>query len=382
MPTESRPPMPTRFSWETSAEDVNIPQAQEELPEVPAVPTVPATSTYQEPYQEQITQIPNKAADEGTATERSTHIEETPYSQTATLDYDKELGAQGLRSPVSEASDDAHNGRDAALLAGGAATTMALHSHSQQTTPAQNERRLSLAEEKDPQLARVSSYPVSPTPPEEDHPSRSPQAYFSPPTGQHAPSAAPSSVSPINSPTKTQFSPTSRILAFKEIASMKNSHQRIQTFDETRHRFAAMDSGLTDWISALKAQHPEHAHATGSWGGAGFPAPNASARSKYSKATGQVLPPLQQPYYQQYLNASPTTPGTPVSRPGPAVPSGSQQGFSPAGSKMTSQQVQAKGKELLHTAGIFGGKAGKAGKGLLAKGKNKLRGSGTGDKVD
>jgi hypothetical protein len=43
--------------------------------------------------------------------------------------------------------------------------------------------------------------------------------------------------------------------------------------------------------------------------------------------------------------------------------------------------VQAKGKEFLHTAGIFGGKAGKAGKGLLAKGKNKFRGSG-GDKVD
>jgi hypothetical protein len=186
----------------------------------------------------------------------------------------------------------------------------------------------------------------------------------------------------MNSPIKTQFSPTSRILAFKEIAAMKNPHQRIQTFDETRQRFAAMDSGLIDWMSALKAQHPEHAHATGSWSGAAFLAPTGSARSKYPKATGQALPPLQQPYYQQYLNASPTTPGTPVSRPGPSIPSGSQQGFSPAGGKLTGQQVQAKGKELLHTAGIFGGKAGKAGKGLLAKGKNKLRGSGAGDKVD
>jgi hypothetical protein len=59
----------------------------------------------------------------------------------------------------------------------------------------------------------------------------------------------------------------------------------------------------------------------------------------------------------------------------------SQQGFSPGGAKITSQQVQAKGKEFLHTAGVFGGKAGKAGKGLLAKGKSRLRGAG-GDKVD
>ena len=375
MANESRPPMPTRFSWETSGEDVNLAQRQEIVPEVPAIP----------PHREQYrpTEAPIISMDEGITPEPSSHKEEAPYSQPATLDYDKELGAQGLGSPVSEASNEDHNGRDTALLAGGAAlaggaVAATAHSHSQPTPSPQHERKLSLAEEKDP---RISSYPVSPTPPEEDHPSRSPQAYISGPSTEQppAPSAAPSSVSPITSPIKTQFSPAARILAFKEIAAIKNPHQRIQTFDETRHRFANMDSGLIDWMSALRAQYPEHAHATGSFNGAAFSAPNGSARSK---ATGQALPPLQQPYYQQYLNASPTTPGTPVSRPGPSIPSGSQQGFSPAAGKLTSQQVQSKGKELLHTAGVFGGKAGKAGKGLFAKGKNKLRGSGAGDKVD
>jgi hypothetical protein len=398
MATESRPSIPHRFSWETSTEDVSPSQSREAAPEVPAIPM------RQEPYQQQAAEGPMKVMDEGLATGPSSHAADAPYSQSnshaadipysqpATLDYDKELGAQGLRSPISEASDDDHDhaGRDAALLAGGAAlggaaTAASVHSYSIQTPQQsqQPQRRLSLAEEKD---ARVSSYPVSPTPPEEEHPSRSPQAYFSgPSTEQPAASAAPSSVSPINSPIKTQFSPTSRILAFKEIAAIKNPHQRIQTYDETRQRFAAIDSGLIDWMANLRAQHPEHATATASFSGAAFPVPNGSARSKYSKATGQSLPPLQQPYYQQYLNASPTTPGTPVSRPGPSIPSGpsgSQQGFSPAGGKSTGQQVQAKGKELLHSAGIFGGKAGKAGKGLLAKGKNKLRGSGAGDKVD
>jgi hypothetical protein len=42
--------------------------------------------------------------------------------------------------------------------------------------------------------------------------------------------------------------------------------------------------------------------------------------------------------------------------------------------------MQAKSKELLHTAGIFGGRASKAGKGLLAKGKSRFKGSG--DKVE
>jgi hypothetical protein len=378
---ETRPPMPHRFSWETSAEDVSLARSQEEVPEVPTIPT------HQEPYHDGPSEVAAATANEAVPAESSTRSPQEPYSQHGNMDYDKELGAQGLASPVSEPSDDGHIGRDAALLAGGAAlggaaAAVAVQSYSAQSPQhaQQSQRRLSLAEEKDP---RVSSYPVSPTPPEDEHPSRSPQAHFSGlSTEQPLHYAGPRSVSPIHPPVKTQFPPASRILAFKEIAAIKDPHERIQTFDEMRHRFANMDSGLFDWMTTLKAQHPEHANATGSWSGAAFAAPTGSARSKYSKATGQALPPLQQPYYQQYLNASPTTPGTPVSRPGPSTPSGSQQGFSPAGGKLTSQQVQAQGKELLHKAGIFGGKAGKAGKGLLAKGKNKLRGSGAGDKVD
>jgi hypothetical protein len=132
-------------------------------------------------------------------------------------------------------------------------------------------------------------------------------------------------------------------------------------------------------MATLKAQHPEHSNATGSYAGLGG-VPGGSARSKFAKANAPGAQPLQQPYYQQYLNASsPTNPSTPVSKPGPNLPAAyQQQGFSPA----SGGKVQAKGKEFLHTAGIFGGKAGKAGKGLLAKGKNKLRGAGSGDKVD
>lgn len=156
-------------------------------------------------------------------------------------------------------------------------------------------------------------------------------------------------------------------------------------FNETRQQFATMDSGLSDWIQQIQTQFPEeHGSAGGAWSGPGGAIPGGSTRSKFAKTAGGVAP-MQQPYYQQYLNASsPPTPSTPTSgvKPGSGVPTGSQQGFSSTGNKITTQQVQAKGKELLHTAGIFGGKAGKAGKGLLAKGKNKLRAAGGGDKVD
>ncbi|KIN07729.1 hypothetical protein OIDMADRAFT_16292, partial [Oidiodendron maius Zn] len=137
-----------------------------------------------------------------------------------------------------------------------------------------------------------------------------------------------------------------------------------------------MDSGLSNWMETLKSQFPEHASVSGSYAASRTSVPSGSAPSKYA---GNI--PGQQPYYQQYLDAnSPAVSGAPAARPGSAAQSSSQQGFSPAsGSKISTQQVQAKGKELLHSAGIFGGKAGKAGKGLLAKGKSRLRGGG--DKV-
>jgi len=283
------------------------------------------------------------------------------------------------------ASTDHHLGRDAALLAGGTAVAgTAIAARGPQSPPGHGEHRLSLAEEKDA-LVSSSSYPVSPTPPEEEHPANSPTPYFSPSATQSS-RAPPSAVPPVGSPVKAQLSPPpTKPLEFRQIIAMQSPQQRIQSFDQTRHRWANMESGLTDWVLKLQAQYPEHANASSSWAGSRMSAPSGSSRSKFAKNSGGGAPPLQEPYYRQYLNASPTTPSTPTRPgpgPGPSLQSGSQQGFSSAGNKLSSQQVQAKGKELLHSAGIFGGKAGKAGKGLLAKGKNKLRGAGGGDKVD
>ncbi|KAK0111825.1 hypothetical protein ONS96_001093 [Cadophora gregata f. sp. sojae] len=351
-----RPALQSRFSWEQSTEDVNAGLNRDQgylATEISAIG--PAAS-------------------------------ELPGS-VVPVQEEKEVAPQSPEpKTINDPVEDHHGTRDAALIAGGAALIGGAAAVTYSDKPEEKSRRLSLAEEKDP---RVSSNPVSPTPPEDEHPSRSPQHQFptSPEAYQHSP-APPSTVSPVTSSVHPfPAPPPGRLLAFREIVAMKSPQERIKTFDETRYRFATMDSGLNDWISKLQGQFPdEHGGVTGSWGNSRSSMPSGSARGKFTKAaaSGQAAP-LQQPYYQQYLNASsPPAPSTPVSggpRPAPSMPSGSQQGFSSAGSKITTHQVQAKGKELLHTAGIFGGKAGKAGKGLLAKGKNKLRAAGGGDKT-
>jgi len=348
-----RPTIQQRFSWEQSNESVPLEASGETNANTGANPDVASAG-------------PTEPA----------AIQQEP------LMSDPVITAAPPNTSVKSESrpSSAHPGADAALLAEGAVAATGAAAVYAHNSLEPKSRRLSLAEEKDPQVA---SYAISPTRPEDEHPSRLPQAYAPLATDQNA--SAPSTVSPVavNSPMNKQMPQTGNLMKFSQIMAIKSTQQRIQTYDEHRAQFAAMESGLTNWISTLKSQQPEHADATGSWGGSGYNVPSGSARAKFGKPSGPGAPPVQQPYYQQYLNASsPNAPATPVSRPGQGIPANaSQQGFSPGGAKITSQQVQAKGKEFLHTAGVFGGKAGKAGKGLLAKGKSRLRGAG-GDKVD
>ncbi|TAQ87313.1 hypothetical protein B7494_g4365 [Chlorociboria aeruginascens] len=315
-----RPQLQKRFSWEQSSENVSVSQALDDSTLSTDISARDASSTVQSQVSEPAQQL-------------------SPLVESQNLDSDsaKEI----VQNSAKRIPSDEQVTRDAAVLAGSSAlgtAAAATDIHSQET-PSYSQEQPSLLEEKN--LASTAS---------------------------------------ITTPSKRPFSATTKLMPFKEIAAIKSTAQRIQTYDETRHRFATMDSGLADWIARLQADHEEYANATGSYGASRPSVPTLSARSKFSaKLTGGVPPPSQQPYYQQYLNASsPTNTSPPISRPGQGMTTGSQQGFSLAGNKVTTQQVQAKGKELLHSAGIFGGKAGKAGKGLLAKGKNKLRERGIG----
>lgn len=369
--TGLQPPRPTlqnRFSWEKSTEDVSVAHP-------PSHPSVAPTSTSASVSELPAQEVPIRSELDASPPERETSL------QPSSSPYD--TGEYPVQAQPGASARDAGilAGAGAAAVGGVAAVTYA---HNQSS---QHQRRLSLAEEKDPTIS-TSSYPVSPTPPEDEHPARSPKPYLPLSTDSHTP-APPSTVSPVDTPIQQHFSPvTKKLISFKEITAISSPQQRIQTFNDTRQYWASIDPGLSDWMMRLQGQYPEHAGATAAWGNSRAGMPVGSARSKFGKSSAAAQP-LQQPYYQQYLNASSptaTSPSTPTKAgpgPGPSFNQPiAQLGPAPSGNKMSTHQVQAKGKEFLHTAGIFGGKAGKAGKGLLAKGKNKLRAAGGGDKVD
>ncbi|SCO87248.1 uncharacterized protein FRV6_11375 [Fusarium oxysporum] len=149
---------------------------------------------------------------------------------------------------------------------------------------------------------------------------------------------------------------------WRDIMSLATPVQRTLKFEAGLATHQAWESGLENWLSNLMTEHPEYANGTSSFSGAGVPT------SQKGHASGPSLSHNQQPYYQQYLNASSPTTGPPPgrSRLGGSVPSGT------SGFGNSSNQIGTKGKELMQSAG-------KMGKGLFSKGKSKLRG--TGDKV-
>lgn len=199
------------------------------------------------------------------------------------------------------------------------------------------ESRLSLADEK--ALAETSSTSlVAPSPPPEAHPALS---------------------DPASSP-----KPNQPVMTFREIMDLGATQDRIKKFNEARVSFATSDVGLHQWLVTLQSEHPEH-----------LPRSTAANGTQgdglvTGGATGPQ-PTVQQPYYQQYLNASSPSSQSPTSRSriaGLSIPSAG--GSSSFGH--SSNQIGTKSKDLLQSAG-------KMGKGLLSKGKNKFRGSG--DKV-
>lgn len=179
-----------------------------------------------------------------------------------------------------------------------------------------------------------------------------------------------------------------KIPAFREILALKEPSERIRAYNQTREQFANLNTGLAHWLAITSSDLPEHADLLSSQG---QPAPISQSHkpSPSRSKLGALLPTgtqsSQQPYYQQYLNATPQSSAPDGRVIGGAIGGGVSQGFSPSGGsggKMSSQQVQAKSKELLHTAGVFGGKANVAAKGLFSKGKSKLKSSGGTEKVD
>lgn len=150
-----------------------------------------------------------------------------------------------------------------------------------------------------------------------------------------------------------------QLKSFREILNITVPAERIRAFDHTRDQFAALNTGLNHWLEITIHDHPEHADLVQA-------SQTLSADFPRSSPTSRRFPKLT-----SLGNLTSKDEGTPASAGHNRRPSGH------IGTIVNRQNV---GKDLLHTAGTFGGKAGEAAKGLFAKGRSKFRPSG--DKVD
>jgi hypothetical protein len=135
------------------------------------------------------------------------------------------------------------------------------------------------------------------------------------------------------------------MISFRNIMEMPLPAERIKHYNEARWHFSALNTGLQEWLETMMSRHPEH------------------ARDLLSP-----LGPAQQGTQGTPQNAHGAGQGgwTPAHLHIPHMPPQLQHGLSGLGH--SSGQVGTKSKELFLAAG-------KAGKGLFSKGRNKLRGT-------
>ncbi|PGH03664.1 hypothetical protein GX51_03928 [Blastomyces parvus] len=203
------------------------------------------------------------------------------------------------------------------------------------------------------------------------------QPHDNPPTQSASAGDAPGTPPEPQSATQPPAVQDHKLLGFRQIMAIEKPSEKIKTFERTRKQFAEMDTGLSSWVNATATSNPDHADLAQRNGllppGTTFAHRPNPSRNKFPKLTSLGSLSLQ----TSHNEGSPTTP--PTTAGGHTRHASSANQFS---TKINTQQVQAKGKDLLHSAGVLGGKAGGAAKGFFAKGRSKFRNSTSTDKVN
>jgi len=137
--------------------------------------------------------------------------------------------------------------------------------------------------------------------------------------------------------------PAEDSMGFRNIMEMPLPAERIKHYNEARWQFSAVNTGLVEWLETMTSKNPEHAKDVLPYPALGQPsAQGGAAQSAYGTGQGGWAPP--------HIH----------------IPPQLQQGLSGLGH--SGDRVGTKSKELFMAAG-------KAGKGLFSKGRNKLRGT-------
>lgn len=249
-----------------------------------------------------------------------------------------------------------------------------------------------------PPASRDNHSPLDPLPTDRDYGNQTAavgfqnlpqlQATFADEPDRNVKAAPPYNFESITPSSPVASNPQAKVASFRDILALQTPAERIRAFNETREQLANIDRGLSHWLVVKTNEMPEHASSASVTDQA-----SPIAAGQKPSAFKKKLPGIrssgaqqaQQPYYQQYLNATPQASGSEANTGQLASGSNSSQSLPPGGGtsgKLSSQQVQAKGKDFLHSAGVLGGKANVAAKGFFSKGRSKLRGSTGVDKVD
>jgi hypothetical protein len=174
-----------------------------------------------------------------------------------------------------------------------------------------------------------------------------------------------------------------RIPTVREIMALKTVDERVNSYNSSREQVASMDTGLSNWLSSTLSSNPEHAHVITDAANkpAGTTAVGGSIRykpqpSNIIKMARKGLSGVTSREPSGSYTADPSQTSSNVERQTSNTP-----GRSPSAQQGGVPKMQTKGKDLLHSAGMFGGKATVGAKGLFARAKGKLREGGS-EKVD
>ncbi|KAK5692134.1 hypothetical protein LTR97_011308 [Elasticomyces elasticus] len=351
-----------RFSWENRTPEKQTLGSPPRILEPPA-PEVAPEAPYERPHSRNLHIMNANVSDSESEEEQQPKVSESHRAPTETLPVAAPSGSMGLSplvSPITKSQEDL--------------TTM--HERTQDgrlrdlsPSPVQDDgaalRQESTASSSE---ARIPSY-YQKSGDVPDYLGMTPSAST---TAERHPDVT---VAPaIDSPTTAAAKRTSqsRVPPFREILAIKSSPDRIKTYDETRQTFAEMDTGLHSWLSAMMAQHPEHAdtiNSTPSFPG-GLRATSGTFKHRHSPSIIK--------FTKQFANASGST-STPsdaairkasVGMGGegydavPKTPSKSRTGLQ-GEVPIDVEKYQQKGKEIMKSVG--GGA-----KGLFQRGKSRF----------
>jgi hypothetical protein len=178
-----------------------------------------------------------------------------------------------------------------------------------------------------------------------------------------APAPVPESAPSVPAHDPVAMSPTSgKPLGAREIATINSPAERIATYNQTRQHWATHDHGLEGWLSSALEANPDltsqipsvRRPSTGT-----VRHKHTASLSLLGKLGGssahQPLSPDQQ--QQSSSTQAPVGEGSPTTA---------------FDRKVASRQLEAKGKDLLHTANVLSGKGLTSAKGLFAKGKSRF----------